>query len=71
MKILSKGDSVILLIESSSQFLNITLSDIDAYDKEVLRAELRVLLHLGTNLQEKYVEDYIDELKESVLRRCK
>ncbi|EHU8781130.1 hypothetical protein N0S44_000365 [Escherichia coli] len=71
MKILSKGDSVILLIESSNKFLNITLSDIDEDDKEVLRADLRVLLHLGTNLQEEYVEYYIDELKESVLRRCK
>lgn len=71
MKILSKGDSVILLIESSSKFLNITLSDIDEDDKEVLRADLRVLLHIGTNLQEEYVECYINELKESVLRKCK
>ncbi|EON7636922.1 TPA: hypothetical protein OGU99_000593 [Escherichia coli] len=71
MKILSEGDEVILLIENSSKFLNISLSDIDEDDKEVLRADLRVLLHLGTNLQEQFVEDYIDELKESVLRRCK
>lgn len=71
MKILSKGDSVILLIESSSKFLNITLSDIDEDDKEVLRADLRVLLHIGTNLQEEYVECYINELKELVLRKCK
>lgn len=71
MKILSKGDSVILLIESSSKFLNITLSDIDEDDKEVLRADLRVLLHIGTNLQEEYVECYINELKELVLRTCK
>lgn len=71
MKILNEGDEVILLIENSSKFLNISLSDIDEDDKEVLRADLRVLLHLGTNLQEQFVEDYIDELKESVLRRCK
>ncbi|MED6699321.1 hypothetical protein VWH97_06275 [Escherichia coli O157] len=71
MKILSEGDEVILLIENSSKFLNISLSDIDEDDKEVLRADLRVLLHLGTNLQEQFVEDYINELKESVLRRCK
>lgn len=71
MKILSEGDAVILLIENSRKFVNITLSDIDEDDKEVLRADLRVLLHLGTNLQERYVEFYIDELKESVLRRCK
>lgn len=71
MKILSEGDSVILLIESSSKFLNITLSDIDEDDKEVLRADLRVLLYVGTNFQEQFVEDYINELKESVLRKCK
>ncbi|UTS53662.1 hypothetical protein UES1_294 [Escherichia phage UE-S1] len=71
MKILSEGDAVILLIENSRKFVNITLSDIDEDDKEVLRADLRVLLHLGTNLQERYVEFYIDELKESVLKRCK
>ncbi len=71
MKILNEGDEVILLIENSSKFLNISLSDIDEDDKEVLRADLRVLLHLGTNLQEQFVEDYINELKESVLRRCK
>lgn len=71
MKILSEGDAVILLIENSRKFVNITLSDIDEDDKEVLRADLRVLLHLGTNLQERYVEFYIDELKESVLRKCK
>ncbi|HGX4521707.1 hypothetical protein GNZ01_07370 [Escherichia coli] len=71
MKILSEGDSVILLIENASKFLNITLSDIDDDDKEVLRADLRVLLYVGTNLQEQYIEDYINELKESVLRKCK
>lgn len=71
MKILSKGDETILFIENARKFLNITLSDIDDDDKEVLKADLRVLLHLGTNLQEEYVECYINELKESVLRRCK
>lgn len=70
MKILSKGDSVILLIESSSKFLNITLSDIDEDDKEVLRADLRVLLHIGTNLQEEYVECYIKELKRFIQCKC-
>ncbi|AXC37003.1 hypothetical protein [Escherichia phage UB] len=71
MKILREGEEVILLVENSSKFLNITLSDIDEDDKEVLRADLRVLLYLGTNLQEQFVEDYINELKESVLRKCK
>lgn len=71
MKILSEGDSIVLLIENSSKFLNISLSDIDEDEKELLRADLRVLLYIGTNYQEQSVEDYIVELKESVLRRCK
>lgn len=71
MKILSKGDETILFIVNARKFLNITLSDIDDDDKEVLKADLRVLLHIGTNLQEQYVEDYIDELKSAIQRKCK
>ncbi|HHJ0579885.1 TPA: hypothetical protein ACQFCQ_001201 [Escherichia coli] len=72
MKILSHSEQTELLIFNTSKFLNITLSDIDDDDeKELLRADLRVLLYVGTNFQEQFVEDYIDELKESVLRTCK
>lgn len=71
MKILSHSEQTELLIFNTSKFLNITLSDIDDDEKELLRADLRVLLYVGTNFQEQFVEDYIDELKESVLRTCK
>ncbi|GCJ80735.1 hypothetical protein BvCmsB5655_03600 [Escherichia coli] len=71
MKILSHDKQTELLIFNTSKFLNITLSDIDEDEKELLRADLRVLLYIGTNFQEQFVEDYIDELKESVLRTCK
>lgn len=71
MKILSHSEQTELLIFNASKFLNITLSDIDEDEKELLRADLRVLLYVGTNFQEQFVEDYIDELKESVLRTCK
>ncbi|QAY00710.1 hypothetical protein Ecwhy1_435 [Escherichia phage Ecwhy_1] len=71
MKILSHSEQTELLIFNTSKFLNITLSDIDEDEKELLRADLRVLLYVGTNFQEQFVEDYIDELKESVLRTCK
>ncbi|ELW0836536.1 hypothetical protein ACSGOQ_005476 [Escherichia coli] len=71
MKILSHSEQTELLIFNTSKFLNITLSDIDDDEKELLRADLRVLLYIGTNFQEQFVEDYIDELKESVLRTCK
>ncbi|HCJ9509995.1 TPA: hypothetical protein NV937_000673 [Escherichia coli] len=71
MKILSHSEQTELLIFNTSKFLNITLSDIDEDEKELLRADLRVLLYIGTNFQEQFVEDYIDELKESVLRTCK
>lgn len=71
MKILNHSEQTELLIFNTSKFLNITLSDIDEDEKELLRADLRVLLYIGTNFQEQFVEDYIDELKESVLRTCK
>ena len=71
MKILSHSEQTELLIFNTSKFLNITLSDIDDDEKELLRADLRVLLYIGTNFQEQFVEDYIDELIESVLRTCK
>ncbi|EON7861413.1 hypothetical protein ACRYKS_23160 [Escherichia coli] len=71
MKILNHSEQTELLIFNTSKFLNITLSDIDEDEKELLRADLRVLLYVGTNFQEQFVEDYIDELKESVLRTCK
>lgn len=71
MKILNHSEQTELLIFNTSKFLNITLSDIDDDEKELLRADLRVLLYIGTNFQEQFVEDYIDELKESVLRTCK
>lgn len=71
MKILNHSEQTELLIFNTSKFLNITLSDIDDDEKELLRADLRVLLYVGTNFQEQFVEDYIDELKESVLRTCK
>lgn len=71
MKILNHSEQTELLIFNTSKFLNITLSDIDEDEKELLRADLRVLLYVGTNFQEQFVEDYIDELKESVQRTCK
>ncbi|EMR6008051.1 hypothetical protein WJW27_004849 [Escherichia coli] len=71
MKILSHSEQTELLIFNTSKFLNITLSDIDEDEKELLRADLRVLLYIGTNFQEQFVEDYIDELKSAIQRKYK
>lgn len=59
MKHMTVQDQVLLSIDNSIHFLRISSLDISPVQKDVLKAELRLSLVLGTNLQKQLEEEYL------------
>lgn len=62
MKYLTLEDQVSLSITNSTKFLHISTLPISTEEKNALKAEFRLSLVLGTNIQHQLEREYLDYL---------